>query len=157
MVIFFIGYNINMDSFTKAKLKSENQDLRSQIEELNRKIDILNISLNKFIHLSQNQDQHIKIIGDKYDTLKMVMVGEIDKSFKFKQLIEFIKLKNNIIRISKLDNEDQRYEMFISQFVQNEKNKDILKRIYPSACMETEYYKYYRDLKEIYNRIIHNA
>lgn len=146
-----------MDSFAKSKLKSENQDLRSQIEELNRKLDIVNISLNKFIHLSQKQDQHIKILEDKYDTLKMIMKEEIDQSFKFKQLIEFIKLKNNIIRISKLDNEDERYEIFISQFIQNIKNKDILKRIYPSACMETDYYKYYRDLKEIYNRIIHNS
>lgn len=49
-----------MDSFAKAKLKSE--DLRSQIEELNKKLDIVNISLNKFIHLSQKQDQHIKIL-----------------------------------------------------------------------------------------------
>ena len=146
-----------MDSFSKAKLKSENQDLRSQIEELNKKIDILNISLNKFIHLSQKQDQHIKILEDKYDSVKMIMVQEIDQSFKFKQLIEFIKLKNNIIRISKLDDEEERYEMFISQFIQNIKNKDILKRIYPSACMETDYYKYYRDLKEIYNRIIYNS
>ena len=146
-----------MDSFAKSKLKSENQDLRSQIEELNKKIDILNISLNKFIHLSQKQDQHIKILEDKYDSVKMIMVQEIDQSFKFKQLIEFIKLKNNIIRISKLDNEDERYEMFISQFIQNIKNKDILKRIYPSACMETDYYKYYRDLREIYNRIIYNS
>ena len=146
-----------MDSFAKSKLKSENQDLRSQIEELNKKIDILNISLNKFIHLSQNQNQHIKILEDKYDSVKMIMVQEIDQSFKFKQLIEFIKLKNNIIRISKLDNEDERYEMFISQFIQNIKNKDILKRIYPSACMETDYYKYYRDLREIYNRIIYNS
>ena len=146
-----------MDSFAKSKLKSENQDLRSQIEELNKKIDILNISLNKFIHLSQNQNQHIKILEDKYDSVKMIMVQEIDQSFKFKQLIEFIKLKNNIIRISKLDNEDERYELFISQFIQNIKNKDILKRIYPSACMETDYYKYYRDLREIYNRIIYNS
>lgn len=142
-----------MDSFAKSKLKSENQDLRSQIEELNKKIDILNISLNKFIHLSEKQDQHIKILEDKYDSIKMIMVEEIYKSFKFKQLIEFIKLKNNIIRISKIDQEE-RYELFISQFIQNEKNKDILKRIYPSGCMETEYYKYYMDLKEIYNRII---
>lgn len=146
-----------MDSFAKSKLKSENQDLRSQIEELNKKIDILNISLNKFIHLSQNQNQHIKILEDKYDSVKMIMVQEIDQSFKFKQLIEFIKLKNNIIRISKLDNEDERCELFISQFIQNIKNKDILKRIYPSACMETDYYKYYRDLREIYNRIIYNS
>lgn len=146
-----------MDSFTKSKLKSENQDLRSQIEELNKKLDIVNISLNKFIHLSQKQDQHIKILEDKYDTLKMIMKEEIDQSFKFKQLIEFIKLKNNIIRISKLDDEEQRCEMFISQFIQNIKNKDILKRIYPSACMETEFYKYYRDLKDIYNRIIYNS
>ncbi len=142
-----------MDSFAKSKLKSENQDLRSQIEELNKKIDILNISLNKFIHLSEKQDQHIKILEDKYDSIKMIMVEEIYKSFKFKQLIEFIKLKNNIIRISKIDQEE-RYELFISQFIQNEKNKDILKRIYPSGCMETEYYKYYMDLREIYNRII---
>lgn len=55
-----------MDSFAKAKLKSENQDLRSQIEELNKKIDI---SLNKFIHLSQKQDQDIKILENKYDSL----------------------------------------------------------------------------------------
>lgn len=109
-----------MDSFSKAKLKSENQDLRSQIDELNKKLDILNISL------------------------------------KFKQLIEFIKLKNNIIRISKIDKEEK-YDIFISQFIQNEKNNDILKRIFPFGCMETDYYKYYLDLKEIYNRIIHNS
>lgn len=145
-----------MDSFTKAKLKSENQDLRSQIEELNRKIDILNISLNKFIHLSQKQDQHIKILEDKYHSLKMIMIEEIDQSFKFKQLIEFIKLKNNIIRISKID-EEERYQMFISQFIQNEKNNDILKRIYPSGVEQKNRYKYYRDLEEIYNRIIHNS
>ena len=93
-----IKYNIQrdkMDSFAKAKLKSENQDLRSQIEELNKKLDIVNISLNKFIHLSQKQDQNIKILGDKYDTLKMIMIEDIDQSFKFKELIEFIKLKNN--------------------------------------------------------------
>ena len=84
-----------MDSFAKSRLKSENQDLRSQIEELNRKIDILNISLNKFIHLSQKQEQYINSLTDKYDTLKMIMVEDIDQSFKFKELIEFIKLKNN--------------------------------------------------------------
>lgn len=145
-----------MDSFTKSKLKSENQDLRSQIEELNKKLDIVNISLNKFIHLSQKQDQHIKILEDKYDTLKMIMKEEIDQSFKFKQLIEFIKLKNNIIRISKID-EEERYELFISQFIQNEKNNDILKRIYPSGVEPKMRYKYYRDLKDIYNRIIHNS
>lgn len=90
-----IKYNIQrdkMDSFAKAKLKSENQDLRSQIEELNKKLDIVNISLNKFIHLSQ---KNIKILGDKYDTLKMIMIEDIDQSFKFTELIEFIKLKNN--------------------------------------------------------------
>lgn len=145
-----------MDSFAKARLKSENEDLKSQIEELNRKLDIVNISLNKFIHLSQKQDQHIKILEDKYDSLKMIMKEEIDQSFKFKQLIEFIKLKNNIIRISKID-EEERYELFISQFIQNEKNKDILKRIYPSGCQQKDFYKYYRDLKEIYNRVIHNS
>jgi len=88
-----IKYNIQrdkMDSFAKAKLRSG-----SQIEELNKKLDIVNISLNKFIHLSQKQDQHIKILGDKYDTLKMIMIEDIDQSFKFKELIEFIKLKNN--------------------------------------------------------------
>ena len=145
-----------MDSFAKSKLKSENQDLRSQIEELNRKIDILNISLNKFIHLSQKQEQYINSLTDKYDTLKMIMVEDIDHSFKFKQLIEFIKLKNNIIRISKID-EEGRYELFVSQFIQNEKNNDILKRIYPSGVDQKNRYKYYRDLKEIYNRIIHNS
>lgn len=145
-----------MDSFAKARLKSENEDLKSQIEELNRKLDIVNISLNKFIHLSQKQDQHIKILEDKYDTLKMIMKEEIDQSFKFKQLIEFIKLKNNIIRISKID-EEERYELFISQFIQNEKNKDILKRIYPTGVQQKDFYKYYRDLKEIYNRVIHNS
>ena len=145
-----------MDSFAKSRLKSENQDLRSQIEELNKKLDIVNISLNKFIHLSQQQDQHIKIIGDKYDSLKMIMVEEIDQSFKFTQLIEFIKLKNNIIRISKID-EEERYELFISQFIQNEKNEHILKRIFPSGVFQKDFYKYYRDLKEIYNRIIHNS
>lgn len=116
-----------MDSFARARLKSENQDLKSQIEELNRKLDIVN------------------------------MVKEIEQSFKFKQVIEFIKLKNNIIRISKLDDEEERYEMFISQFIQNEKNNDILKRIYPSGVEQKNRYKYYRDLKEIYNRIIHNS
>lgn len=145
-----------MDSFSKAKLKSENQELRSQIEELNRKLDIVNISLNKFIHLSQKQDQHIKILEDKYDTLKMIMKEEIDQSFKFKQLIEFIKLKNNIIRISKID-EEERYELFISQFIQNEKNIDILKRIFPAGSNPKDYYKYYRDLKELHNRVIHNS
>ena len=146
-----------MDSFAKARLKSENEDLKSQIEELNRKLDILNISLNKFINLSQKQHQNIKILEDKYDSLKMIMVEEIDQSFKFKQLIEFIKLKNNIIRISKLDDEEQRYELFVSQFIQNEKNNDILKRIYPSGVEPKNRYKYYRDLKDIYNRIIHNS
>ena len=145
-----------MDSFAKSKLKSENHDLKTQIEELNHKLDIVNISLNKYINLSQKQDQLIKIIGDKYDNLKMIMKEEIDQSFKFKQLIEFIKLKNNIIQISKID-EEERYEMFISQFVQNEKNNDILKRIYPTGVQRTEFYKYYRDLREIYNRIIHSS
>lgn len=145
-----------MDSFAKAKLKSENQDLKYQIEELNKKLDIINISLNKFIHLSQKQDQHIRILEDKYDSLKLIMKDEIDQSFKFKQLIEFIKLKNSLIRISGID-EEERYEMFISQFIQNDKNKDILKRIYPSGCLQKDYYKYYRDLKEIYNRVVHNS
>ena len=86
----------------------------------------------------------------------MIMVEEIDQSFKFKQLIEFIKLKNNIIRISKID-EEERYELFISQFIQNEKNEHILKRIFPSGVFQKDFYKYYRDLKEIYNRIIHNS
>lgn len=146
-----------MDSFAKAKLKNENEDLRAQINELNHKLDIVNASLNKFIHLSQKQDAHIKILEEKYDNLKMIMRDEIDQSFKFKQLIEFIKLKNNIIKISKINDQEDQIEMFINQYIQNNKNNESLKKIFPSGCNTSDYYKYYRDLKEVYNRVVHNS
>lgn len=139
-----------------SNLKNENEDLKIQISELNRKLDIVNNSLNKFIHISQKQEAHIKILEEKYDTLKMIMKDEIDQSFKFKQIIEFIKLKNNIIRISKIDEED-RIELFISQFITNNRNDEQLKKIFPAGSQSKDYYKYYRDLKDVYSRVVYNS
>lgn len=140
----------------KHKLKNENEDLKFQISELNRKLDIVNQSLTKFIQLSQKQDEHIKILEDKYDTLKLIMKDEIDKSIKYKHLIEFINLKKNLLSISNLD-EDDKIEMFLYQFIQNESNKKRLVKIFPSGIEFKNYNKYYRDLKDLYNRVVHNS
>lgn len=123
-----------MDSFAKAKLKSENCNLRTQIDELNHKLDIVNNSLNKYIQINQKQDQ----------------------SDKFAQLILFIKLKNNIIKAAKIDEED-RIEIFINQFIMNNQNDEILKKIFPIGCKNTDRYRFYRDLKELYARVVHNS
>lgn len=140
----------------KHKLKNENEDLKYQISELNRKLDIVNQSLTKFIQLSQKQDEHIKILEDKYDTLKLIMKDEIDKSIKYKHLIEFINLKKNLLSVSNLD-EDDKIEMFLYQFIQNESNKKRLVKIFPSGIEFKNYNKYYRDLKDLYNRVVHNS
>lgn len=140
----------------KHKLKNENEDLKYQISELNRKLDILNQSLTKFIQLSQKQDDHIKILECKYDSLKMIMKEEIDKSIKYKHLIEFINLKKNLLSVSNLD-EDDKIEMFLYQFIQNESNKNRLVKIFPSGIDFQLYNKYYSDLKNLYNRVVHNS
>ena len=140
----------------KHKLKNENEDLKFQISELNRKLDIVNQSLTKFIQLSQKQDEHIKILEDKYDTLKLIMKDEIDNSIKYKHLIEFINLKKNLLSVSNLD-EDDKIEMFLYQFIQNESNKKRLVKIFPSGIEFKNYNKYYRDLKDLYNRVVHNS
>lgn len=140
----------------KHKLKNENEDLKYQISELNRKLDIVNQSLTKFIQLSQKQDEHIKILEDKYDTLKLIMKDEIDKSIKYKHLIEFINLKKNLLSVSSLD-EDDKIEMFLYQFIQNESNKKRLVKLFPSGIEFKNYNKYYTDLKELYNRVVYNS
>ena len=140
----------------KHKLKNENEDLKYQISELNIKLDIVNQSLTKFIQLSQKQDDHIRILEDKYDTLKMIMKDEIDKTIKYKHLIEFINLKKNLLNISNLE-EDDKIEMFLYQFIQNESNKKRLVKIFPSGVEFKNYNKYYSDLKELYSRVVHNS
>ena len=140
----------------KHKLKHENEDLKYQISELNRKLDIVNQSLTKFIQLSQKQDDHIKILESKYDSLKMIMKDEIDKSIKYKYLIEFINLKKNLLSVSNLDN-DKDVEMFLYQFIQSESNKNRLVKLFPSGIDFKNYNKYYSDCKELYNRVIHNS
>ena len=96
-----------MDSFAKAKLRSENVDLRTQLE---------------------------------------------DQSYKFTVLISFINLKNNIIKSAKINEEDQ-----IELFIMNNQNNEILKKIFPSGCQSKDRYRYYRDLKELYNRVVYNS
>lgn len=140
----------------KHKLKSENEDLKYQISELNRKLDILTISLNKFIHLSQKQDMLILNLEDKYNSLKMILKDEIDKSIKYKHLIEFINLKKNLLSVSNLDN-DKDVELFLYQFIQNESNKNRLVKLFPSGIAFNLYNKYYSDLKYEYNRVINNS
>lgn len=145
-----------MDTFAKAKLKNENGDLRSQLEEVKHKLDIVNNSLNKYIQLSQKQDQLILNLEEKYNTLKVLLREELDQSYKFTQLISFIKLKNNIIKAAKIDEED-RIELFINQFIMNNQNDEILKKIFPIGCKNTDRYRFYRDLKELYARVVHNS
>lgn len=145
-----------MDTFAKSKLKNENGDLRSQLEEVTRKLDIVNNSLNKYIQLSQKQDQLILNLEEKYNTLKVLLREELDQSYKFTQLITFIKLKNNIIKAAKID-EDDRIELFINQFIMNNQNNEILKKIFPIGCQNHDRYRFYRDLKELYARVVHNS
>lgn len=140
----------------KHKLKNENEDLKYQISELNRKLDIVNQSLTKFIQLSQKQDQLILNLEDKYNSLKLILKDEIDKSIKYKHLIEFINLKKNLLSVSNLD-EDDKIEMFLYQFIQNESNKKRLVKIFPSGIEFKNYNKYYSDLKDLYNRVVHNS
>ena len=140
----------------KHKIKHENEDLKNQISDLKRKFDVVNQSLTKFIKLSQNQDDHIKILESKYDSLKMIMKNEIDNSIKYKHLIEFINLKKNLLSVSNLDDDDK-IEMFLYRFIQNESHKDILIKIFPSGVDFKLYPKYYSDLKNLYNRVIHNS
>ena len=145
-----------MDSFAKAKLKSENCDLRTQLDELNHKLDVVNSSLNKHIQLSQKQNQLISNLEEKYNTLKVLLREELDQSYKYSVLISFIKLKNNIIKASKID-EDEHIELFVNQFIMNNQNDEILKKIFPSGCQSKDRYRYYRDLKELYARVVYNS
>lgn len=145
-----------MDSFAKAKLKSENCDLRAQLDELNRKLDIVNSSLNKYIQINQKQDQLILNLEEKYNSLKLLLREELDQSYKYTQLISFIKLKNNIIRLAKID-EEERIELFINQFIINNQNSESLKKIFPIGAHSKDYYKYYRDLRELYARVVYNS
>lgn len=145
-----------MDSFTRAKLKSENCNLRTQIDELNHKLDIVNNSLNKYIQINQKQDQLILNLEEKYNNLRVLLKEELDQSDKFAQLISFIKLKNNIIKAAKID-EGDRIELFINQFIMNNSNDEILKKIFPNGCRNHDRYRYYRDLKELYARIVYNS
>jgi len=145
-----------MDSFSKAKLKSENCDLRSKLDELNSKLDIVNSSLNQYIQLSLKQDKLIINLEEKYNTLKVLLKEELDQSYKYSVLISFIKLKNNIIKEARLD-EEERIELFVNQFIMNNQNSESLKKIFPSGCQSKDRYKYYRDLKELYARIVHNS
>lgn len=140
----------------KHKLKHENEDLKYQISELARKLDIVNQSLTKFIQLSQKQDQLILNLEDKYNSLKLILKDEIDNSIKYKHLIEFINLKKNLLSVSNLDN-DKDVEMFLYQFIQNESNKTKLVKLFPSGIDFKNFNKYYSDLKELYARVIHNS
>ena len=145
-----------MDSFGKTKLRNENSDLRSQLDELNHKLDIVGSSLNKYIQINQKQDKLILNLEEKYNTLKVLLKEELDQSYKYSVLISFIKLKNNIIRLAKID-EEERVELFINQFIMNNQNSESLKKIFPVGAHSKDYYKYYRDLKELYARIVHNS
>lgn len=145
-----------MDNFAKSKLKSENCDLRTQLEEVNRKLDIVNSSLNKYIQINQKQDQLILNLEEKYNNLRVLLKEELDQSYKYTVLISFIKLKNNIIKASKID-EEERIELFVNQFIMNNQNSETLKKIFPSGCQSKDRYKYYRDLKELYARIVYNS
>lgn len=118
-----------MDSFAKAKLKSENVDLRTQLNELNHKLDIVNSSLNKYIQINQKQDQLILNLEEKYNNLRVLLKEELDQSYKYTVLISFIKLKNNIIKVGKF-NEDERIELFINQFIMNNQNNESLKKFF---------------------------
>lgn len=131
-----------MDSFAKAKLKSENVDLRKKLEEVNHKLDIVNNLLNKHIQNNQKQDQ--------------LILNLEDQSYKYSVLISFIKLKNNIIRLAKID-EEERIELFINQFIMNNQNNESLKKIFPSGCQTKDQYKYYSDLKSLYARVVYNS
>ncbi len=140
----------------KHKLKNENEDLKFQISELNRKLDIVNSSLNKYIQINTKQDQLILNLEEKYNNLRVLLKEELDQSYKYTVLISFIKLKNNIIRVAKID-EDQRIELFINQFIMNNQNSETLKKIFPIGAHSKDYYKYYRDLKELYARVVYNS
>jgi hypothetical protein len=142
-----------MDSFARAKLKSENCDLRTQLEELNNKLDIVNSSLNKYIQINQKQEQLILNLDEKYNSLKVLLREELNQSHKFTQLISFIKLKNKIIEAAKIGKEDQN-ELFINQFIINNQNDEILKKIFPIGCRSKDRYRFYCDLRELYNRLI---
>lgn len=145
-----------MDSFAKSKLKSENVDLRTQLDELNRKLDIVNSSLNKYIQINLKQDQLILNLEEKYNNLRVLLKEELDQSYKYTVLISFIKLKDNIIKVGKF-NEDERIELFINQFIMNNQNNESLKKIFPCGAHPKDYYKYYRDCRELYNRVVYNS
>lgn len=145
-----------MDSFAKAKLKNENGDLRTQLEQVNHKLDIVNNSLNKYIQINQKQDKLILNLEEKYNNLRVLLKEELDQSYKYTVLISFIKLKNNIIKASKID-EEERIELFINQFIMNNQNSETLKKIFPIGAHSKDYYKYYRDLKELYARVVYNS
>ena len=145
-----------MDSFAKAKLKSENVDLRIKLEEVNHKLDIVNNSLNKYIQNNQKQEQLILNLEEKYNNLRVLLKEELDQSYKYTVLISFIKLKNNIIRLAKID-EEERIELFINQFIMNNQNSESLKKIFPIGAHPKDFYKYYRDLRELYARIAYNS
>ena len=108
-----------MDSFARAKLKSENGNLRTQLEELNHKLD--------------------------------------DQSYKYYSLISFINLKNNLIKAAKINEKEHQIELFINQFIMNNQNNETLKKIFPSGCQSKDRYRYYRDCRELYNRVVDNS
>jgi len=145
-----------MDSFARAKLKSENVVIRTQLEEVNHKLDIVNSSLNKYIQINQKQDQLILNLDEKYNSLKVLLREELDQSYKFTQLISFIKLKNDIIKAAK-NGEEDRNELFINQFIMNNSNDEILKKIFPIGCQNKDRYRFYCNLRELYNRVVYNS
>jgi hypothetical protein len=81
---------------------------------------------------------------------------ELNQSHKFTQLISFIKLKKNIIVAAK-NGEEDRNELFINQFIMNNQNDEILKKIFPSGCQSKDRYRFYCDLRELYNRLVDNS
>ena len=50
-----------MDSFARAKLKSENVVIRSQLDELNHKLDVVNSLLNKYLYNSATTRYKLRI------------------------------------------------------------------------------------------------
>lgn len=131
-----------MDSFTKAKLKNENSILRSQLADLTRKLDIVNNLLNKHIQNNQKQDQLILNLKEELD--------------QYTVLISFIKLKNNIIRLAKID-EEELVDDVINQFIINNQNSESLKKIFPTGAHSKDYHTYFHDLRELYARIVYNS
>ena len=93
---------------------------------------------------------------EKYNNLRVLLKEELDQSYKYTVLMSFIKLKNNIIKASKID-ENERIELFINQFIMNNQNSETLKKIFPIGAHSKDYYKYYRDLRELYARVVYNS